>query len=245
MYGSGGQFYRTTQLHYIRGCTHGDIMTKIQSSDSISDSAESLAYDGDAVRMIAFDFDGTITTKDTFALFIKYYAGTPRWLYTIIGLTPYFAAYGLKFIDRNAVKRHVVRRFFKGRDADELQAKAAVFARDVIPGLIRPLAQKELDAKHARGEDIYIVSASIEHYLIPWAKTQGINHVFATQLQKVENRLTGELDGPNCWGDGKTARIRAEMGQTPYIIAEAYGDSNGDKPLLYAAKASFWRPFRL
>lgn len=195
--------------------------------------------------MIAFDFDGTITTKDTFALFIRYYAGTPRWLYNIMTLTPFFAAYGLKIIDRNAVKRRVVRRFFKGRSADELQAKADAFARDIIPPLIRPLAQKELDEKRARGEALYIVSASIEHYLIPWAKTQGIEHVFATQLQKVENRLTGELLGPNCWGDGKTARIRAEMGQTPYIIAEAYGDSEGDKPLLYAAKASYWRPFRL
>ena len=35
------------------------------------------AADSDAsIEITVFDFDGTITTKDTFALFLRYYAGT-------------------------------------------------------------------------------------------------------------------------------------------------------------------------
>jgi len=197
------------------------------------------------VQIYAFDFDGTITTKDTLALFLRYYQGPVIWGAKIISLLPHFALYGLKVIDRTEVKRRVMRRFFKGHSAAKVQARADSFAADVIPALVRPLAQKRLDELKAQNAALYIVSASIEHYLHPWAKSQNINTVFATQLETANGRLTGELKGRNVWGKGKTARIRAEMGQMPYEIVEAYGDSEGDKPLLYAAKASFWRPFRL
>ena len=197
------------------------------------------------VQIYAFDFDGTITTEDTLALFLKYYQGRAKWASKVLTLLPQFALYGLKVIDRTQVKRHVMRRFFKGHALADVQARADSFARDVIPGLIRPQAQARLDELKAQNAALYIVSASIEHYLHPWAASQGIKTVFATQLETVEGRLTGELHGFNVWGEGKIARIRAEMGHTPYEIVEAYGDSEGDKPLLYAAKASFWRPFRL
>ena len=63
-------------------------------------------------KLVVFDFDGTITTKDTFALFLRYYAGTVRWALNILLLLPTFMAYGLKIIDRNAVKAKVITRFF-------------------------------------------------------------------------------------------------------------------------------------
>ncbi len=197
------------------------------------------------VQIYAFDFDGTITTKDTLALFLQYYQGKFVWGLKVISLLPHFALYGLKVIDRTEVKRRVMRRFFKGHALSEVQARADSFAADIIPPLVRPQAQARLDTLKAQNAALYIVSASIEHYLHPWAAAQGIKTVFATQLETREGRLTGELHGVNVWGEGKTARIRAEMGHTPFEIIEAYGDSEGDKPLLYAAKASFWRPFRL
>jgi len=197
------------------------------------------------VAIYAFDFDGTITTKDTLALFLRYYQGPWVWGVKVISLLPQFALYGLKIIDRTEVKRRVMRRFFKGHTESQLQTRADSFANDIIPSLIRPKAQERLDELKQENAALYIVSASLEHYLHPWASAQGIKTVLATQLQTDGIRLTGELEGENCWGDGKTARIRAKMGHTPYHIVEAYGDSEGDKPLLYAAKASFWRPFRL
>ena len=45
-----------------------------------------------SIEITVFDFDGTITTKDTFALFLRYYAGTPKSVsYTHLTLptTPY------------------------------------------------------------------------------------------------------------------------------------------------------------
>lgn len=197
------------------------------------------------IQMIAFDFDGTITTADTFALFLRYWAGTPRWLFNLLKLLPVFVAYLLKIIDRNTVKEHVVRTFFKNADEKALNKRATQFAREIIPGLIRPEALKTLKQKNKPPYTLYIVSASINHYLDVWAKDNGITHVIATNLHVVNGRLTGELLGVNCWGPGKMTKIAAEMTQSPFEIAEAYGDSRGDREMLHAAQASFFKPFRL
>ncbi len=36
-----------------------------------------------------------------------------------------------------------------------------------------------------------------------------------------------------------------DLNPKPYILAEAYGDTRGDREMLNAAEASFWQPFRL
>lgn len=196
-------------------------------------------------EIVVFDFDGTITTKDTFALFLRYYAGTTAWAFNIILLLPIFAAYGLKIIDRNAVKAHVVRRFFKNATVEDLNARAETFAKNVIPPLIRPLAQKRLDARKKGPESLYICSASISPYLRAWGKDQNIHNILATELEQQDGVYTGEIEGWNIWGEGKTRRIYAEFPQESVIIKEAYGDSRGDQELLHAADVSYWQPFRL
>lgn len=196
-------------------------------------------------EITVFDFDGTITTKDTFALFLRYYAGTPKWAAKILTLLPIFSAYGLKIVDRNTVKIHVIRRFFKNAMKDKLDARAEQFAAEVIPGLIRPQAQACLETKKLSPESLYICSASIAPYLRAWGRTQNINNILATELDSDGDRYTGEIKGWNIWGEGKVRRILAEFAPNQVKIMEAYGDSRGDRELLHAAKASYYRPFRL
>jgi len=197
-----------------------------------------------------FDFDGTITTKDTFALFLRYYAGLPRWTLNVTALLPTFIAYKLGLIDRHAVKKAVVKRFFTGADAQALDARAAQFAKDVIPGLIRPAAQSRLNAllsaPDSQRESLYICSASIGPYLRHWAKTQNIaeNHVLATELESINGAHTGALEGYNVWGPNKVRRIHDTFLPQSVKILEAYGDTRGDKEMLHAADVSFFKPFR-
>ncbi len=200
--------------------------------------------------IIVFDFDGTITTKDTFALFLRYYAGPLSWALKILALLPTFIAYKLGFIDRHAVKKAVIKRFFKDHDASALDKRAAQFAKDIIPPLIRPAAQARLDAIKSNPEQglesLYICSASIGPYLRHWAKTQQIseNHVLATELESNNGILTGALDGYNIWGANKIRRIYDAFSPQSVAILEAYGDTKGDKEMLHAANASFFKPFR-
>jgi len=196
-------------------------------------------------EIIVFDFDGTITTKDTFALFLRYYAGTFVWFIKILLLLPTFAAYGLGIIDRNQVKDHVIRRFFKNASVNALNAKAEKFAQEVIPPLIRPGAQIALDGYKKSPETLYICSASISPYLRAWGKHQNILNILATELEQKDGRYTGRIEGWNIWGKGKVRRILAEFAPYSVKIKEAFGDSRGDKELLHAADVSNWRPFRL
>lgn len=200
-------------------------------------------------KLVVFDFDGTITTKDTFALFLRYYVGTARWALNIIRLLPVFIAYGLKRIDRNTVKAKVINRFFKNASESHLNARAERFAKDVIPGLIRPKALSALNERilgHKNGSyTLYICSASIGPYLRAYFKPLGIHNILATELETLNGTCTGQIDGWNVWGEGKMRSITAEVAPNTVNIIEAYGDSRGDREMLDAAKASYWRPFRL
>ena len=197
------------------------------------------------VEIIVFDFDGTITTEDTFRLFLRYYAGNLKWALNVLLLLPVFIGYGLKIVDRNQAKIHVTRRFFKNASVAQLNARAADFAKEVIPGLIRPQAQACLDRKKSDLESLYICSASIAPYLKAWGESQNIHNILATELETDGDRYTGEIKGWNIWGEGKIRRILAEFAPHPVKIMEAYGDSRGDREMLHAAKASYYRPFRL
>ena len=203
------------------------------------------AEKAEPVEIIVFDFDGTITTDDTFRLFLRYYAGNLKWAINILLLLPIFIGYGLKIVDRNQAKIHVMRRFFKNAPVARLDARAADFAKEMIPSLIRPQAQACLDSKKAKLESLYICSASIAPYLRAWGKSQNIHNILATELEADGDRYTGEIKGWNIWGEGKVRRILAEFAPHPVKIMEAYGDSRGDRELLHAAEASYFKPFRL
>ena len=201
------------------------------------------------VKLVVFDFDGTITTRDTFAMFLRYYSGTLKWALNICLLLPVFLAYGLKIIDRNTVKAKVINRFFKNQNESLVNARAENFAKTVIPKLIRPAAEKKLQS-HITGQKqglytLYICSASIGPYLRAYFEPKGIHNILATELQSKNGVCTGQIDGFNVWGDGKMRRILAEYPSNTVKIIEAYGDSRGDREMIDAAQASFWRPFRL
>lgn len=213
----------------------------------VNNDSSDILPEAPAQGLIVFDFDGTITTKDTFALFLRYYAGFLPWLLKIIQLLPVFASYKLGQIDRHRVKAAVIARFFKGQSEQDVENRAAQYAAEVIPPLIRPAAQSCFDSKKADIESLYICSASIAPYLRHWAEAQGLptRHVLAVELEANDGVLTGNIKGYNVWGENKVRRIYDAFRSDKVQIKEAYGDTRGDRELLNAAEASFFKPFRL
>lgn len=200
---------------------------------------------GHELKVAAFDFDGTITDKDTFVMFLKYWAGPWGYAWRIFVLLPMFLAYGLRLISRNRIKRFVVRRFFKNRSVADYQAKALSFCETQIPGHVRAGAIDEITRLKGTGYTLYIVSASLEDYLKPFAAAYGFEDVLATQLETIDGRLTGELRGENCWGPEKVRRLEKALSRVPASPDFAFGDTRGDKELLESSKTPVFRPFRL
>ncbi|MCX8500035.1 MAG: haloacid dehalogenase-like hydrolase, partial [Caulobacteraceae bacterium] len=78
--------------------------------------------------LVAFDFDGTLTVKDSFMAFIAWRSGAPRFLLGMVQLIPAALAY-LIHRDRGLIKMAAVRIFLGGLDRKTLEASADGFAR--------------------------------------------------------------------------------------------------------------------
>ena len=68
--------------------------------------------------------------------------------------------------------------------------------------------------------------------------------IVGTELEVVDNRLTGRFKTHNCYGAEKVRRLEAVLSEprSNYHIV-AYGDSRGDKELLAYAYEGYYKPF--
>ncbi len=184
--------------------------------------------------LVAFDFDGTLTCRDSFIAFLAWRAGGPRFAAGQALLAPAFLAYGLHR-DRGRLKAAVARRFLGGLRRDELEEGARRFAAERFDALIRPDALKCWRGWRDRGARLYIVTASPDVLVAPFARRLGADGLIATRLAfDAEERFTGALDGANCRGEEKVARLRTALGPDLRLEA-AYGDTRGDREMLALA----------
>jgi phosphatidylglycerophosphatase C len=190
-----------------------------------------------------FDFDGTITTKDTLLEFIKYSKGRFKFTLGFLLNSPWLIAFRLKLISNQAAKERILTWFFRNTPLSDFQQICNQFAEDVIPKLLRPKALEEIETLRKKGATIVVVSASPENWIRPWTGSLGIK-LIATRLQVKENTLTGKITDKNCHGREKVNRIHEGYQLPDYSIVYAYGDSSGDKPMLQLANTAFYKPFR-
>jgi HAD superfamily hydrolase (TIGR01490 family) len=196
------------------------------------------------VRKIAFfDFDGTITRKDTLLEVIKFQKGALSFYFGFFVNLPVLLAFKLKLVPNQFVKERILTCFFKGVDETIFQTRCDNFAEDVLPNFIRPAALIELDRLKTAGFEIVVVSASADSWIKQWCDKFGLQ-LIASKLKLVGGKITGLLDGENCNGAEKVRRIRERYDLTEFSEIYCYGDSAGDKEMLAIATKSFFKPFR-
>jgi len=189
-----------------------------------------------------FDFDGTITTKDSLLEFIKYAVKRSSYYLGILSLIPWGAAYKLKLIPNYRAKEKLITTFFKGWDADQFQQVAKQYSLEQIDKIIRPQAMEKISWHQKRGHTVVIVSASLEPWLNKWCQKHNID-LIATRLKFHRGKVTGRLAGKNCYGTEKVNRIRERYNLSEYSVVYAYGDSKGDRELLSLADHAYYRHF--
>lgn len=180
--------------------------------------------------IVAFDFDGTLTVRDSYTAFLRWRAGPIGYAAGGLRLAPALLAYPLRR-DRGALKAAATRMFLRGARLDHLAADAERFAAETAAGLLRPdaLACWEGWAGEARR---VIVTASPEIVVLPFATRLRADTLIGTRLAVDDDaRLTGGFQGPNCRGAEKVARLKAAFGEGVRVVA-AYGDTGGDREML-------------
>jgi phosphatidylglycerophosphatase C len=198
---------------------------------------------GDRRPIALFDFDGTLTRCDSLLPFLRFAVGRARFVAGFAAAAPWILAWKAGLIDNGRAKRRLLGAALAGAEQERLAALGATFAAEVVPRLLCPAAMRRLRAHQRAGHAVWIVSASPEIYLLPWATGVGIDGVLASRFEFRDGRFTGALLGANCFGPEKLRRAEAALGRLGGRIVHAYGDTAGDREMLAAASHPHFRRF--
>jgi len=192
--------------------------------------------------LVIFDFDGTLTTKDTLLQFLKFYRGAFNFWIGIILLSPILVAYKLKLIPNWRAKAWVLKYFIGGDKLEEFNNKCRMYANNKINEVLRPKAYEKLQWHKKQRHEIYVISASAENWIKPFTEKEEIG-LIATRLQVIGQVLSGNFEGNNCYGAEKLIRLQQKVDLLTYDEVYVYGDSRGDQEILDVATHKFYRKF--
>lgn len=191
-------------------------------------------------KLYAFDFDGTLTTRDTLLVFIRYACGTSSFALGFLRHAHLLVLMKLHLYPNWKAKQRIFSYFFKGMDLEAFDSLCQHFADD-NRHLLRPEGIQTLQQAKAEGAEVLIVSASIDNWVQPFFPDA---NVLGTKVEVVNGSLTGRFLTKNCYGQEKVNRILALYPDRNTYHLIAYGDSRGDKELLSFADEPHFKPFR-
>ncbi|RDU67716.1 HAD-IB family hydrolase [Helicobacter didelphidarum] len=189
-----------------------------------------------------FDFDGTITRGDSFALFLKFILGKRFYIKILCNIHILFL-YKLGIYNNAKTKQSVLESCLGGMEQITLEQKCQAFCRK-LESYCKDSALTKIQWHKEQGHKVVLVSASFEEYLRPLCKKLGIE-LLATTMEVKNGIVTGNFGHPNCYGVEKVHRIKATYNLCDYTSIYVYGDTRGDKEMLELAskKQGFYRVF--
>ena len=190
-----------------------------------------------------FDFDGTITSKDTLAEIIKFTKGKLAYYTGLTILSPVIIAYKIKLVSNHKAKEVMLRYFFKGMLLTNFNTLCEDFTKNKLPSLLRKEALRTIRNHIENRTKVVVVSASPVNWVKPWCDQYNIDCI-ATCLEIKDNKLTGKISGSNCSGQEKVNHIKNNYQLNNYSDVYAYGDTQGDLPMLALSTQKFYKPFR-
>lgn len=194
------------------------------------------------MQLALFDFDGTITTKDSLADFIQYAVGKPKYYLGLLKLSPTLLAYILKITPNYVAKEKMMSHFFKDWNNHVFAELADSYSLNKIDNITRFVAIQKLKWHQSQNHQVVIVSASIDYWMQKWCQKHNIE-LIATELEIQNGRLTGKFITKNCHGVEKVNRIKEKYDLSKYHVIYAYGDSKGDKDMLSLADKPYYKCF--
>lgn len=191
-------------------------------------------------HLALFDFDGTITVRETMAAFMYRAVPARRQAWGRLLLAPWVVGYKCGVVSGVAVRSAVVRVGFAGTALDAVAAHGAAFAAETLPTQLRPEAMARIRWHQERGDTVAVVSGGLDAYLAPWCRAHDLALV-CSALEHRDGRLTGRYRGAQCVGEEKARRVREHYDLAAYERVYAYGDTHEDLPLLGLAHHRFYR----
>jgi HAD superfamily hydrolase (TIGR01490 family) len=190
-----------------------------------------------------FDFDGTITSRDTFNDFILYNFGVKNFILAFLIMSPFIFLYIIGVLKNDTPKKIIFYYFFRNMKFSYYKKICISYSKSRLIKFLKPEALTRINWHMKCNHTLIINSASLADWINPWALKNGFKHIIATSVEIKDNLLTGRFIGPCPYGAEKVIALsRLGFNSNQYIIY-AYGNSNGDKELLKIADYPFYRTF--
>jgi phosphatidylglycerophosphatase C len=191
-------------------------------------------------KISIFDLDGTLTKSDTYLPYLVGFLkrNPKRWLKASI--LPFAAVmFYLKIHDNQWLKTIFLKVILGGETKDNILAWNKIFLDKLFTKGLREDIVTILKKRQNAGDIILLSTASLDIYVPDIQNWFSINHLICTNTLWQDDCLTGELDGNNCYGLEKLARVKSYM-RKHNISGEVsvYSDHASDWPIMnYADKA--------
>ena len=192
-------------------------------------------------KLYFFDFDGTLTYKDTMFLYLKFY-NSAKFNFQFLKHIPLFILLKLKLANAEKVKKSFISSILKGQSQKKIEEKSQQFFEKYYPEIIRENAIefiKNIDREHTES---YLVTASLDIWVKPFAEKFKMN-LLATRAEFKNDIFTGNFVGNNCNGGEKVHRIKEALQGKKFDKTIAFGDTSGDKEMLEWANESHFEFF--
>ncbi len=199
------------------------------------------------VVVAAFDFDGTLTKRDTLLPYLVQALGWPRFLWALFLCAPWLLGFALRLVPNHMAKQRLLKVCFKGRAVADVEKWTARWCAKSLQPSLRDGAMAQLAQHRQARHHCVLVSASPDIYLKRVALKLGFDALICTELQVNDQKLTGTLRTPNCYGEPKALRLREHLAiefglpASQTLVLHAYGDSAGDFAMLKMANHPWYR----
>lgn len=192
-------------------------------------------------KLYCFDFDGTLTYKDTMFMYLKFYDPT-KFRLQFLRHVPLFILLKLKLAETEKVKKSFIGSILKGQTREKIEKKSLQFFEAHYPKIVRENALDFIRNIDRENTQSLMVTASLDIWAKPFADAFQMQLV-STKAEFKNGIFTGNFIGRNCNGKEKLERIQSEISDTRYDKIIAFGDTSGDKPMLAWANEGHYQFF--
>jgi phosphatidylglycerophosphatase C len=195
-------------------------------------------------RLVFFDFDGTLTRRDTLWSLGRLLAGAKSGTNGLASLARFAwltALLKLRLVSNHDFKERFAKLLLADEAAERIERLVERFHdRHLPPNLNSPVVHRLLHHV-ASGDEVYLVSSNYDFFLLPLVRRWRIAGVIASEAEVARGRFTGRLGGPACHGPEKLKRVTSQFGYARVRDAVSYGDdSKADIFLMSAVKEAYW-----
>ena len=183
------------------------------------------------MKLVLFDFDGTLTALDTTLPFGRHLAGEPAGRGPLARLVLALVLARFRLVSNTGLKRAFARYFLRGKPVAAVRQLALDFCRARLDSLVEPEVLGRLQTHVRNGDRVFLISANFACLLEPLVERWTLSGVIATRAEVTAGVYSGRLLGAACHGQAKLARARAEFTAADLQAATAYGNLD-DMPLL-------------